>query len=310
MKQETRDLLKSDFPAEALSEDKSRGFPLTSIKAAFVVERLNDALGLIGEGWWYSHAPFQVEDVGSKKEVITEVAFQYAVGEGGVGPITWDATVNMWSFSDAGGWSMPIFCAGGNGVGKGSVALTDARKSAVTDGLTKAASMLGVGHKVFKGQTKPPSGAQQQASRPARAASAKPAGDSSFNITKVRFDTTYKEIAQGMGPQTFKTFRDGLVELLESAGYTEPQHRSNLLNQLFGTNDLREFVAGWFLLLERYGAHVRDNAGGKDFAKHVVVEGVERQLAWDAVVENVGKETPAPTEDGLPTEDADEVPQL
>ena len=28
---------------------------------------------------------------------------------------------------------------------------TDARKSAVTDGLTKAASMIGIGHDVFKG---------------------------------------------------------------------------------------------------------------------------------------------------------------
>jgi hypothetical protein len=39
-------------------------------------------------------------------------------------------------------------------VGKGGVALTDARKSSVTDGLTKAASMIGVGHEVFKGQVR------------------------------------------------------------------------------------------------------------------------------------------------------------
>ena len=39
-------------------------------------------------------------------------------------------------------------------VGKGSAPTTDARKSAVTDGLTKAASMLGIGHHVFKGQVR------------------------------------------------------------------------------------------------------------------------------------------------------------
>ena len=40
---------------------------------------------------------------------------------------------------------------GGKKVGKGSVAYTDARKSAVTDSLTKASSLLGIGHSVFKG---------------------------------------------------------------------------------------------------------------------------------------------------------------
>jgi hypothetical protein len=37
-------------------------------------------------------------------------------------------------------------------------AFTDARKSAVTDGLTKAASMIGVGHEVFKGLVRAGSG--------------------------------------------------------------------------------------------------------------------------------------------------------
>lgn len=32
--------------------------------------------------------------------------------------------------------------------------MTDARKGAITDGLTKAASMIGVGHQVFKGQVR------------------------------------------------------------------------------------------------------------------------------------------------------------
>jgi hypothetical protein len=43
--------LRASFPAEALSADTSRGFELTSIKAAFVVERLNEVFGPCGTGW-------------------------------------------------------------------------------------------------------------------------------------------------------------------------------------------------------------------------------------------------------------------
>ena len=43
--------LKAPFPLEALSSDFSRGFELTSIKAAYVIERLNKVLGPCGVGW-------------------------------------------------------------------------------------------------------------------------------------------------------------------------------------------------------------------------------------------------------------------
>ena len=57
--------LRSPFPSEALSADTSRGFELTSIKAAYVVERLNEVFGLCGIGWRYVHSPFE--------EVTTDV---------------------------------------------------------------------------------------------------------------------------------------------------------------------------------------------------------------------------------------------
>ncbi len=135
-------------PLEALSADTSRGFELTSIKAAFVVERLNQVFGPCGAGWRYVHSPFEwVEG-----EVITEVALQFQVADSGGNAVVWDSQSHGWAFvPDSEGWSWPILSPGGRRPGKGTAPLTDARKGAITDGLTKAASMIGVGHEVFKG---------------------------------------------------------------------------------------------------------------------------------------------------------------
>ena len=85
--------LRTSFPAEALSADNSRGFELTSIKAAFVVERLNEVFGPCGCGWRYVHAPFEMLE----SEVLTEVALQFKVTQGGVNPVVWDAHSHNWS---------------------------------------------------------------------------------------------------------------------------------------------------------------------------------------------------------------------
>jgi hypothetical protein len=149
--------LKAPFPPEALSSDTSRGFELTSIKAAYVIERLNEVFGPIGIGWRFVHSPFDVLHTSEgRAEIVTEVAFQYRFPTTndlvGCGRVAWDVRSHDWAFRNSNhDWSEPIFACGGRGVGKGSAPLTDARKSAVTDGLTKAASMIGVGHEVFKG---------------------------------------------------------------------------------------------------------------------------------------------------------------
>jgi hypothetical protein len=151
--------LRSPFPEEALSADTSRGFELTSIKAAFVIERLNEAFGPCGLGWRYVHSPFEEVETGNGRvEIVTEVAFQYRFHATndctGCDPVTWDAQGGDWAFRNGASnhdWSEAIFACGGKSLGKGGAVITDARKSAVTDGLTKAASMIGVGHEVFKG---------------------------------------------------------------------------------------------------------------------------------------------------------------
>jgi len=151
--------LKAPFPPEALSSDTSRGFELTSIKAAFVIERLNEVFGLCGVGWRYVHSPFEeLHTDNGRAEIVTEVALQYRFPAkndcAGCDQVVWDAQASNWAFRNGGSnhdWSEPIFACGGKSPGKGGAPCTDARKSAVTDGLTKAASMLGVGHQVFKG---------------------------------------------------------------------------------------------------------------------------------------------------------------
>jgi len=148
--------LKAPFPPEALSKDTSRGFELTSIKAAYVIERLNEVFDHCGIGWRYVHSPFEVFTDNGKTEIVTEVALQYrfpATNDcAGCDQVVWDAQANDWAFRNGGSnhdWSEPIFACGGKQVVRERI--TDARKSAVTDGLTKAASMIGVGHQVFKG---------------------------------------------------------------------------------------------------------------------------------------------------------------
>jgi hypothetical protein len=152
-------VLTAPFPEEALRADTSRGFELTSIKAAYVIERLNEAFGPCGIGWRYAHSPFEeLTTDNGWVEVVTEVALQYRFSAtndcAGCDKVLWDAQTNDWSFRKGASnhdWSEPIFACGGKGLGKGGAPFTDARKSAVTDGLTKAASMIGVGHRVFKG---------------------------------------------------------------------------------------------------------------------------------------------------------------
>ena len=66
------------FPPESLSVDTSQELELISIKAVYVIERLNDVFEPCGIGWRYAHSPCVAFDLKNDGQKITiEVAFQY-----------------------------------------------------------------------------------------------------------------------------------------------------------------------------------------------------------------------------------------
>lgn len=119
------DKLKAPFPKEAFSKDTSRGFALTSIKAQFVKERLNEVFGPFGWGL-----------VGDSNELPSGVLFK---GELQIYDRT-DGEARLYHRVEAEGFA-------GKKKNHG-----DTVKSARTDCLSKAASSLGIGNEVFKGE--------------------------------------------------------------------------------------------------------------------------------------------------------------
>ena len=122
-----------EFPAEAYSTDSSRGFNLTSIKAQYVVERLNEVCGV--DGW--------------------ALTGDYT-SENGVVLFFGTLTIND-------GTKAHQQMAVGSAVIKKNVG--DAYKGAQTDALSKAASKFGLGNEVFKGNVAPPAAAKKAPAR-------------------------------------------------------------------------------------------------------------------------------------------------
>jgi len=115
--QELYDKLTKKFPDDAISSDTSRGFELTSLKAQYIVERLNEVFGLSG---WSLDGSFEKHDKG-----ILFIGYLKIK--------SLDHKVQAVGFS----------------VNKKN--LGDSYKSSRTDALSKAASWLGVGNEIFKG---------------------------------------------------------------------------------------------------------------------------------------------------------------
>lgn len=172
-----REQLSEPMPVEALKLDESRGFPLTSIKAAFVLERLSLVFGLLGYGWRYAPSPHRIQG----NEILVDVALQWRVTEDadqGVccRPIYWGRYVDAQTGHVVEGWypdndrpavwSEPVIATGGSSTNrKGSVPWTDASRSATTNALTKAAGRLGVGIEIWKGQNDPLPGKQGKSTK-------------------------------------------------------------------------------------------------------------------------------------------------
>jgi len=121
--------LKAPFAPEALSSDISRGFTLTSVKAQYIVERLNDALGL---GSW------KLE--GNYEKIGNGVMFH--------GKLTVEICGKTIQVENS-GYAEPKENKKSNA--------GDVYKSARTDCLSKCASWLGVANEVYKGNVQAPS---------------------------------------------------------------------------------------------------------------------------------------------------------
>jgi hypothetical protein len=124
-----RAALSTPMPAGAIQQHPSKKF-LSTIKAIFIIERLNDVFGILG--WDFEH-----EIVGTYDNTVgTEVRKQIVV-RGRIYIREFDLYT-------------PVQYGGKDLDGKGQEPV-DGFKSAVTDALTKCASFLEIGIQVFKG---------------------------------------------------------------------------------------------------------------------------------------------------------------
>ncbi len=133
----TVDALKH-FTGEALSIDSSRGFALTSIKAQYVVERLNQVFGLTG----WSHTG-EYRQTGPEDKPTGVVFLGKLTVQNGVTGAIREAV----GFSEL----------------KRNIG--DAYKGAKTDSLSKCASQLGIGNDVYKGKVAVPGKTKAPAAR-------------------------------------------------------------------------------------------------------------------------------------------------
>lgn len=133
--QQMRDALRKPLPPEAVKQHPTKTF-LSSIKAIYVTERLNDVFGV---GSWH----LKVNHVTTTDKSMVVVKVEFSIPEYGV-------YLECYGGNDNGGENSKNFDLG------------DAYKGATTDAITKIGSYLEIGIDVFKGLTTSP---QQKADK-------------------------------------------------------------------------------------------------------------------------------------------------
>jgi len=129
--------LKADFPNEAYQKDLSRGAgsALTSIKAQYISERLNDVFGVFG--WKFTGTSEVIEGQG----VLIHGELTISSGD-------LNRTIENFGFAD---FFQSYKDKKTQEWKKRPKNLGDVYKSAMTDSLGKCASIIGIGDSVFKG---------------------------------------------------------------------------------------------------------------------------------------------------------------
>lgn len=160
---EMREKLREPFPAEAIKQHPTKTF-LSTIKAIFVVERLNDVFG-VGR-WDFSTA------------VVKETA-DYILVSGTLVILDYDVRV-------------PSQYGGHKTTGT-NTEIADGYKSAVTDALSKCSSYLEIGIDIFKGLADKPKGTTTQKQSTGNGEISKAQWDFILNIGKEK-DLTENEV--------------------------------------------------------------------------------------------------------------------
>lgn len=137
---------KADFPKEAYSSDRSRGFALTSLKAQYIIERLNESIGF--SNWRLDGKYREVRD--DETNELQGVLFEghlvlflgdYKLLSGGEPAQHIVPTIG---YHEA-------YTLDGKGNKKFKL-IGDVYKGARTDALSKGSSYLGIGNDMFKGK--------------------------------------------------------------------------------------------------------------------------------------------------------------
>ena len=131
---EMREALRMPLPKEAVKQHPTKTF-LSSIKAIYVTERLNDVFGV---GSWH----LRVNHVTTTEKSMVVVKVEFSIPEYGI-------YFECYGGNDNGGENSKNFDLG------------DAYKGATTDALTKIGSYLEIGIDVFKGLNTAPAPQQQ-----------------------------------------------------------------------------------------------------------------------------------------------------
>lgn len=218
--------LQAHFPNAALAPvQRGKGFYLTSIKAQYVISRLNEVFGPCGIGWKFTSS---FENFNSNY-IICFLELSIKVN---------------------GEWSETIAGVGGHKV---AGELADAYKSARTDALTKAASTLGIGDYVFKGMVNPLDLIKRDAKSKSNSAlkskaKSKKTGITSVgtktkktveNITKKKVDTDTGEIKDS--EEVIFEAKRKLWKLIKSKGGT-PESAKNFLLNNYDLNSIEEIT--------------------------------------------------------------------
>lgn len=177
---EMRDQLRAPLPDEAVHPHPTKTY-LSSIKAIYVTERLNDVFGV---GQWQIRCDKECE--GENGMVVVKVTFTIPA------------------------YGIHYECFGGNdngGEGSKNFDLGDAFKGATTDAITKIGSWMGIGLDVFQGKRGKP------ANRPQQGQQAAPKDDLKWlnkftDKSETKITNEYQEVVLGAVEGIFPTMGD------------------------------------------------------------------------------------------------------